>query len=164
MASDVPNHQAASSLTVEAQLLEEIAARVTGPDPGTIAEVIDEMCAELMGSFGVGDLTPPAGDGDRLQASDGRPVHVPPSAVRCSTRRHLEREVAIVQSAGTGEHRAVEVDPQLLQGLDDRQVAAVVAMLCARSELFRERADQPVAGNTPNVASQSCTTSMSTRW
>jgi conjugative relaxase-like TrwC/TraI family protein len=64
----------------EAQLLEEIAARITGPDPATIAEVIEAVRAEAMGSFGVVDLTPPAEDGDRLRASDGRPVHVPPSA------------------------------------------------------------------------------------
>ena len=116
----------------EAQLLEEIAARVTGPDPATIAEVIEAVRAEAMGSFGVVDLTPPAEDGDRLRASDGRPVHVPPSAVRYTTRRHLEREVAIVEwatSADTGQHRAVNVDDELLDGLDDGQVAAVVAML-----------------------------------
>jgi conjugative relaxase-like TrwC/TraI family protein len=100
----------------EAQLLEEIAARVTGPDPATIAEVIEAVRSETMGSFGVVDLTPPAEDGDRLRASDGRPVHVPPSAVRYTTRRHLEREVAIVDRAtapATGEHRAVPVDDEL---------------------------------------------------
>ena len=116
----------------EAQLLEEIAARVAGPDPATIAEVIDAVRAEAMGSFGVVDLTPPAEDGDRLRASDGRPVHVPPSAVRYTTRRHLEREVAIVEwatAADTGNHRVVEVDDELLAGLDGGQVAAVVAML-----------------------------------
>ena len=56
----------------------------------------------------------------------------PPSAVRYTTRRHLEREVAIVEWAtapDTGEHRAVTVDEDLLVGLDDGQVAAVVAML-----------------------------------
>ncbi len=116
----------------EAQLLEEIAARVAGPDPVTIAEVIEEVRAEAMGSFGVVDLTPPAEDGDRLRASDGRPVYVPPSAVRYTTRRHLQREVAIVEWAtvsDTGNHRVVEVDNELLDGLDDGQVAAVVAML-----------------------------------
>jgi hypothetical protein len=116
----------------EAQLLEEIAARVTGPDPATIAEVIEAVRSEAMGSVGVVDLTPPAEDGDRLRASDGRPVHVPPSAVRYTTRRHLAREVAIVEWAtapDTGEHRAVTVDDELLAGLDDGQVAAVVKML-----------------------------------
>jgi hypothetical protein len=116
----------------EAQLLEEIAARVTGPDPVTIAEVIDEVLGEAMGSLGVVDLTPPAEDGDRLRASDGRPVHVPPSAVRYTTRRHLEREVATIDWAtapDSGEHRAVTVDDELLDGLDHGQVAAVVTML-----------------------------------
>ena len=75
----------------EAQLLEEIAAHGTGPDPATIAEVIDSVRAEVMGSVGVVDPTPPAEAGDRLRASDGRPVHVPPSAVHYTTRRHLER-------------------------------------------------------------------------
>ena len=116
----------------EAQLLEEIAARVTGPDPAAIAEVIEAVRVEAMGSVGVVDLTPPAEAGDRLRASDGRPVHVPPSAIRYTTRRHLEREVAIVAWAtevDTGKHRVVEVDDELLDGLDDGQVAAVVAML-----------------------------------
>lgn len=102
-------------------------------DPAAIAEVIEAVRVEAMGSFGVVDLTPPAEDGDRLRASDGRPVQVPPSAVRYTTRRHLEREVAIVGWATapvTGEHRAVTVDEQLLDGLDDGQVAAVVEMLC----------------------------------
>ena len=117
----------------EAQLLEVIAARITGPDPATIAEVIESVRAEAMRSVGVVDLTPPAEEGDRLRASDGRPVHVPPSAVRYTTRCHLEREVAIVEWAtepDAGEHRAVTVDEELLDGLDDGQVAAVVAMLC----------------------------------
>ena len=116
----------------QAQLLEEIAARVTGPDPATIAEVIEAVRAATMGSVGVVDLTPPAEAGDRLRASDGRPVHVPPSAVRYTTRSHLEREVAIVAWAtapDAGEQRAVTVDEELLGGLDDGQVAALVAML-----------------------------------
>ncbi len=91
----------------EAQLLEEIAARVTGPDPATIAEVIEAVRAEAMGSFGVVDLTPPAEDGDRLRASDGRsgacptvggPLHdPPPPSARSRDRRvgHLgERRTA----------------------------------------------------------------------
>jgi hypothetical protein len=116
----------------EAQLLEEIAARVTGPDPATIASVIEAVRAEAMGSVGVVDLTSPAGAGDRLRASDDRPVQVPPSAVRYATSGHLQREEAIVHWAtapATGEHRVVPVDEELLDGLDDGQVAAVVALL-----------------------------------
>jgi conjugative relaxase-like TrwC/TraI family protein len=57
----------------ESQLIEQIAARVTGPDPATIAAVIDEVRVEAMASAGVVDLTPPSEPGDMLRASDSRP-------------------------------------------------------------------------------------------
>ncbi len=52
-----------------------------------------------MASVGVVDLTPAAEAGDVLRASDGRPVQLPPSAVRYTTSRHLLREVEIVDWA-----------------------------------------------------------------
>ncbi len=116
----------------EPQLIEQIAARVTGPDPATIAAVIEEVRADAMASVGVIDLTPPAEPGDTLRTSDGRPVHLPPSAVRYTTRRHLQRELDIVDwatSTGDGGHRAVDVDARTVKGLDAGQAAAVTAML-----------------------------------
>ena len=71
----------------EPQLIEQIAARVTSPDPATIAATIEEVRVEAMASTGVVDLTPPTELGDMLRASDGRPVHLPPSAVRYTTVR-----------------------------------------------------------------------------
>ncbi len=116
----------------EPQLIEQIAARVTGPDPATIAAVIEEVRADAMASVGVIDLTPPAEPGDTLRSSDGRPLHLPPSAVRYTTRRHLQRELDIVDwatSTGDGSHRAVDVDARTVEGLDDGQAKAVTAML-----------------------------------
>jgi conjugative relaxase-like TrwC/TraI family protein len=116
----------------EPQLIEQIAARITGPDPATIARVIEEVRAEAMASIGVIDLSAPAEPGDRSRASDGRPVHLPPSAIRYTTRRHLQRETAIVdwaRSSGDGGHRVVAIDDQTVEGLDDSQAAAVTTML-----------------------------------
>ena len=116
----------------EPQLIERIAARVTGPDPATIAAVIDIVRAEAKASVDVVDLTAPAVPGDMLRASDGRPVHLPPSAVRYTTRCHHRREVAIVEwakSSGDRSHRAIAVDGATLADLDDGQAAAVTMML-----------------------------------
>jgi ATP-dependent exoDNAse (exonuclease V) alpha subunit len=106
--------------------------RVTGPDPATIAATIEEVRAEAMASAGVVDLTPAAEPGDVSRASDGRPVHMPPSAVRYTTSRHLLKEHNIVdwaRSAGDGSHRVVAADAQTFAGLDDSQAAAVTGML-----------------------------------
>ena len=116
----------------EPQLIEQIAARVTGPDPATIAATIEQVLAEAMASGGVVDLTPPSEPGDMLRASDGRPVHLPPSAVRYTTARHLHRELAVVDWATSTDHcgnRAVPAVPRSLIGLDDAQAAAVRVML-----------------------------------
>jgi conjugative relaxase-like TrwC/TraI family protein len=116
----------------EPQLIEQIAMRVTGPDPATISAVIEGVRAEAMASAGVVDLTPTAVPGDTLRESDGRPVHLPPSAVRYATSRHLAREFDIVdwaKSAGDGGHRAVVVDAHTVESLDDHQVAAVTMIL-----------------------------------
>ncbi|WP_395161295.1 MobF family relaxase [Ilumatobacter sp.] len=116
----------------EPQLIEQIAMRVTGPDPVTIAATIEEVRGEAMASVGVVDLTPAAEPGDMVRASDGRPVRMPPSAVRYTTSRHLLREVEIVdwaQSSDVGRHRAVTVDAATVEGLDDSQAAAVAVML-----------------------------------
>jgi conjugative relaxase-like TrwC/TraI family protein len=115
----------------EPQLIEQIAARVTGPDPATIATTIEEVLVEAMASAGVVDLTPPAEPGDMLRASDGRPVEMPPSAVRYTTSRHLQREVDVVVWATSTDlrgHRAVPEVPGSMIGLDDAQVAAVRVM------------------------------------
>ena len=58
----------------EAQLIEQIAMRTTGPDPRTIADTIESVRAEAMASAGVVDLCPPVEPGDVVRASDGRPV------------------------------------------------------------------------------------------
>ncbi len=116
----------------EPQLIEQIAARVSGRDPATIAATIEEVAAEAMASAGVVDLTPPVESGDMLRASDGRPVHVPPSAVRYTTARHLQRELDLVDWASTpgdSGHRAVAIDNRSVEGLDETQVAAVTTML-----------------------------------
>jgi len=116
----------------EPQLIEQIAARVTGPDPATIATTIEEVLVEVMASAGVVDLTPLAGRGDVLRSSDGRPVEMPPSAVRYTTSRHLQREVAVVDWATSTDlrgHRAVPEVPGSMIELDDAQVAAVSVML-----------------------------------
>jgi conjugative relaxase-like TrwC/TraI family protein len=80
----------------EPQLIEQIAARVSGPNAATIAAVIEDVRADAMASIDVIDLSAPAQPGDRRRQSDGRPVHLPASAVRYTTRRHLRRELAIV--------------------------------------------------------------------
>ena len=116
----------------EPQLIEQIAMRVTGPDPATIAATIEEVLAEAMASAGVVDLTPPAEPGDIPRVSDGRPVQMPPSAVRYTTSRHLLREHDIVdwaRSANNGTHPAVAANAQTIAGLDDSQAEAVTSML-----------------------------------
>jgi len=116
----------------EPQLVEQIAMRVTGPDPATIAATIDEVFTEAMASASVVDLTPASEPGDMLRDSDRRPVQMPPSAVRYTTSRHLLREHDIVdwaRSANNDSHRAVAVDAQTIAGLDDSQAAAVISML-----------------------------------
>ena len=116
----------------EPQLIEQIGARVTGPDPATVAATIEEVRVEAMASAEVVDLTPPAGPDDMLRASDGRPVEMPPSAVRYTTARHLQRELDVVDWATSTDHRnhrAVPAVPPSLIGLDDAQAAAVRVML-----------------------------------
>ncbi|WP_395154563.1 hypothetical protein [Ilumatobacter sp.] len=63
------------------QLIEQIAMRVTGPDPATIAATIEDVCAEAMASAGVVDLAPAAQPGDMLRGSGGAGV-----ARRCRSR------------------------------------------------------------------------------
>jgi len=116
----------------EPQLIEQIAARVTGPDPATIAATIDEVLVEAMASAEVVDLTPPSEPGDLLRASDGRPVHLPPSAVRYTTARHLQRELGVVDWATSIDHRGHRAVPAVgasMSGLDDTQAAAIRVML-----------------------------------
>ncbi len=116
----------------EPQLIEQIAARVAGPDPVTIAATIEEVLVEAVASAWVVDLTPLAEPGDMLRASDGRPVEMPPSAVRYTTSRHLQREVDVVDWATSSDrrgHRAVPAVPGSMIELDDAQTAAVRAML-----------------------------------
>jgi len=116
----------------EPQLIEQIAMRVTGPDPATIAATIEEVRVEAMASAAVVDLTPPAEPSDMLRASDGRPVQLPPSAVRYTTSRHLLREHDILdwaRSEDDGSHRAVTADAHTVAGLDDSQAVAVTAIL-----------------------------------
>jgi len=116
----------------EPQLIEQIAMRVTGPDPASVAATIEEVRAEAMASAGVVDLAPPAEAGDMLRASDGRPVQMPPSALRYTTSRHLLREHDIIdwaQSASNRSHSVVAATPETVASLDDAQAAAVTAML-----------------------------------
>ena len=116
----------------EAQLIEQIAMRTAGPDARTIADAIESVCAEAMVSVGVVDLCPEAGPGEVVRASDGRPVGLAPSAVRYTTRRHLDREVGIVEWARhvePGLHRDVAVAPRMFDGLDEGQVSALVMLL-----------------------------------
>ncbi|MEO6122656.1 MAG: MobF family relaxase [Ilumatobacteraceae bacterium] len=116
----------------ESQLIEQIAMRVAGPDPSTIATTIDGVRVEAMASAGVVDLTAPAETGDMVRASDGRPVHLPPSAVRCTTSRHVLREGDVIEwaQAPVAEgHRGVSFEAQSVAGLDDSQIAAVSEML-----------------------------------
>jgi conjugative relaxase-like TrwC/TraI family protein len=117
----------------EPQLIEQIAMRVTGPDPATIAAIIEGVRAEATGSVGVVDLTPDADAGDVLRRSDGRPVCLPPSAVRYTTSGHLGRELDIVEwasSTDTSGHRSIANGHAGTVGLDDSQTAAVTSMLC----------------------------------
>lgn len=67
-----------------------------------------------------------------LRASDGRPVHLPPSAARYTTSRHLQRELDIVDRATSTNHRnhhVVVVDTRTVEGLDASRAAAVTTML-----------------------------------
>ena len=114
------------------QLIEEIAARTTGPDPHTIADTINDALREVMASAEVVDLCPPVGAGDVVRVSDGRPVGLPPSAVRYTTSRHLAREMELVEWATfpvTPRHQQHNSAPDALAGLDSGQVDAVATML-----------------------------------
>ena len=116
----------------EAQLIEQIAMRTTGPDSRTIADTIESVRAEAMASAGVVDLCPEAGPGEVVRASDGRPVALAPSAVRYTTSSHLRREVELVEWATTpamAGHQRLAPDAELLESLDTSQVDAVVTML-----------------------------------
>jgi len=95
----------------EPQLIEQIAARVTGPDPATIAATIEQVLAKAMASAEVIDLTPPSESGDMLRPSDGRPVEMTPSAVRYTSVRHLQRELAVVDWATSTDHRGHRAVP-----------------------------------------------------
>jgi conjugative relaxase-like TrwC/TraI family protein len=114
------------------QLIEEIAARTTGPDPATIADTINDVLNEVMASAGVVDLCPPVERGDIVRGSDGRPVGLPPSAVRYTTSNHLRRELELVEWATvpvTPRHQQHDPEPDALAGLDQAQADAVTAML-----------------------------------
>jgi conjugative relaxase-like TrwC/TraI family protein len=116
----------------EAQLIEQIAMRTTGPDARTISDTIESVRAEVMASGGVVDLCPPVASGEVVRVSDGRPVGLAPSAVRYTTSSHLRREVELVEWATTpamAGHQRLQPDPELLDGLDASQVDAVTAML-----------------------------------
>ncbi len=116
----------------ESQLIEQIAARTTGPDPATIADTIEEVRREAMASAGVIDLCPEIEPGDVVRASDGRSVGLPPSAVRYTTSSHLRREVELVEWAmvpAMARHRRHDSVPEVLAGLDASQADAVAMML-----------------------------------
>ncbi|MFK7917142.1 MAG: MobF family relaxase [Ilumatobacter sp.] len=116
----------------ESQLIEQIAMRTTGPDPDTIARTIEEVRAEAMASAGVVDLCTEIESGDMVRASDGRPVGLPPSAVRYTTSRHLLREVEVVGWAtvpAMARHQRHEAAPEALADLDASQADAVTTML-----------------------------------
>ncbi len=116
----------------ESQLIEQIAMRTTGPDPAAIADTIDQVRREAMASAGVVDLCPPVEPGDMLRASDGRPVGLPPSAVRYTTSSHLLREVELVEWATTPamtRHQRHDPTPDTLAGLDESQAHAVATIL-----------------------------------
>lgn len=116
----------------EAQLIEQIAMRTTGPDPATIADTIEQVRAEAMASTGVVDLCPPLEPGDVVRLSDGRPVGLAPSAVRYTTSRHLRREIELVDWAtipAMTRHQRHEPAPEALSDLDAGQVTAVTTML-----------------------------------
>ena len=116
----------------ESQLIEQIAMRTTGPDPASIADTIEHVLAEAMASAGVVDLCPEPEPGDMIRDSDGRPVGLPPSAVRYTTSRHLLREVEIVEWAtvpAMARHQRHEPVADALVGLDEGQANAVTATL-----------------------------------
>ncbi|MEP6300100.1 MAG: MobF family relaxase, partial [Ilumatobacter sp.] len=116
----------------EAQLIEQIAMRTTGPDSRTIADTIEQVRAEAMASAGVVDLCPEAGPGEVVRASDGRPVGLAPSAVRYTTSSHLRREIELVDWAttpATAGHQRREPTGDALAGLDASQSVAVTTML-----------------------------------
>ncbi|MEP6300094.1 MAG: MobF family relaxase, partial [Ilumatobacter sp.] len=116
----------------EAQLIEQIAMRTTGPDSRTIADTIESVRAEAMASGAVVDLCPPVEPGDIVRVSDGRPVGLAPSAVRYTTSSHLRREVELVEWATTpamAGHQRREPKGDALAGLDASQAEAVTAML-----------------------------------
>ncbi|MFN3256673.1 MAG: MobF family relaxase [Ilumatobacter sp.] len=116
----------------EAQLIEQIAMRTTGPDARTIADTIESVRADAMGSAGVVDLCPEAGPGEVVRASDGRSVALAPSAVRYTTSGHLQREIDLVEWAtrpAMAGHQRREPKGDALAGLDASQAEAVTAML-----------------------------------
>ncbi|MGK0276402.1 MAG: conjugative relaxase-like TrwC/TraI family protein [Ilumatobacter sp.] len=116
----------------ESQLIEQIAARTTGPTAAAIADTIEEVRREAMGSRGVVDLCRPTGSGEVVRMSDGRPVGLPPSAVRYATARHLGREVDLIDWATNRAmpgHQPIDVEADAVAGLDESQAAAVVAIV-----------------------------------
>ncbi len=116
----------------ESQLIEQVAARTTGPDPATISDTIEEVRREAMASAGVVDLCPVVEPGDVVRVSDGRPVGLAPSAVRYTTTRHLRREIELVGWATTpamARHQRRDPVPDGLAGLDASQVDAVAMIL-----------------------------------
>ena len=85
-----------------------------------------------MASVGVLDLCPEVEPGDVVRLSDGRPIGLPPSAVRYTTRRHLDREIELIDWATTPameRHQRRDPVPDELAGLDPSQVDAVATML-----------------------------------
>lgn len=115
----------------ESQLIEQIAMRTTGPDPATIADTIEEVRREAA-SAGVVDLCSPVEPGDIVRVSDGRPVGLPPSAVRYTTSSHLQREVDLVDWAivpAMTRHQRHDPATNILEGLDSSQADAVATML-----------------------------------
>jgi conjugative relaxase-like TrwC/TraI family protein len=119
----------------EAQLIEQIAMRTTGPDSRTIADTIEQVRREAMASAGVVDLCPEAGPGEVVRVSDGRPIGLAPSAVRYTTSSHLRREVELVEWGiipAMARHQRHEPDTDVMQDLDPSQVDAVTTMLTTR--------------------------------
>ena len=116
----------------EPQLIEQIAARVTGPDPATIAATIEQVLVEAMASAEVVELAPPSEPGDTLRPPDGRPVEMTPSAVRYTSVRHLQRELAVVDWATSTNHRGHRAVPgagktrMLAAAVDAWQTAGIV--------------------------------------
>lgn len=116
----------------ESQLIEQFAARTTGPDQATIADTIEQVRAAAMASAGVVDLCPPVEPGDIVRVSDGCPIALAPSAIRYTTSSHLRREVDLVEWATIpvmARHQRHDPATENLEGLDSSQADAIVTML-----------------------------------